>query len=285
MNKIGITTDCACDLPEKYLKANGIDFMYFYIITATGKFRDGYEITSENVLEYMENGGQKTETVAPVPEEYKEFFENALKRYDELVHISVGSQVNLSSQNAIAALELMGENGKKVRVIDSKHLSTGVGHMVIRAAKLRDMGKSADEIAGEVESMKSKISTTFIAKNADYLYQNGKVGKFVKNVVTYFTLHPVLTLNENKIVLKTLKIGNYEKAMMRYIRGQLRREGSIDKKQLFITHAGCTVKTIAKVRAEVEKYCKFDEVTVTKASATSSGDGGPETLGVFFVYN
>lgn len=285
MEKTGVTTDCVCDLPEEYLTANGIDFMYFYITTATGRFKDGYEITSENVLEYMENGGKKAETNAPAPEEYKEFFENALKRYEEIVHISVGDQVSLSSQNATAALGLMGENRRRVIVVNSKHLSSGVGLMVIKAAELRDAGKSAVEIAQTVIGMKDKISTTFITKSADYLYQNGKVSLTVKKLVALFALHPVLTLNNNRVILKTVKIGNYEKSMMRYIRDELRHSRKINNRRLFITHAGCTVKTISKVKAEAEKLCRFDEVIVTKASATISGNGGPETIGVFFVYN
>lgn len=285
MIKTGITTDCVCDLPEEYLTANGVDVIYFYITTAAGRFRDGYEITSLNILEYLEGGGEKAETCAPAPEEYKEFFETALKRCEELVHISISSRISLSCQNARAALELMGEQGKRVTVVDSGHLSTGIGHMVMKAAELRDSGKSAAEIARETESIKSRISTSFIAKDADYLYRNGRVSKSVKKLSEIFMLHPVLTMKNGRITLKAVKVGNYDRAMMRYVRGELRRSGRIDKRQLFITHAGCSVKTAAQVKAETERLCSFDKVTITKASATISGNCGPETLGVLFVYN
>lgn len=284
MKKTGITTDCVCDLPEEYLKANDIYIVYFYITTATGKFRDGYEITSGNMLEYLENGGEKAETNAPEPEEYKTFFENALNRYDELIHIAISSRVSLSYQNATAALKLMGDNGRRVTVIDSAHLSTGMGHMVMRAVELRDHGETAGEIVKEVESMKNKVSTSFITKNADYLYRNGRASKKVQRLSAFLMLHPVLTLKNGRITLKTLQIGNYEKSVMNYIKSELKHDSKIDKKRLFITHAGCTLKMISQVKSEVEKLCKFDEVTVTKASATVSGNCGPETVGVLFVY-
>lgn len=285
MKKTGITTDCVCDLPEEYLKANGIDVIFFYITTDTGVFRDGYEITSANILEYLENGGGKSETNAPAPDEYKEFFENVLKQYDELIHISISSQISLSSQNAMAALELMGENKKRVTVIDSEHLSTGIGHMVMKAVELRDNGKSAVEIAKAAKDMKHKISTTFIAQNADYLYRNGRVSKGVKNISEFFRLHPVLTMKNGRITLKRIIMGNYEKSVMRYIRGELKHSGRIEKKRLFITHAGCTVKMITQIKEETQKLCSFDEVTVTKASSTISSNCGPGTVGVLFVYD
>ena len=283
MKKTGITTDCVCDLPEKYLQANCIDVICFYITTATGMFKDGHEITSGNVLEYLENGGMKAETNAPVPREYKEFFEKALKQYDELVHITISSRTSHACQNAMAALELMGENGKRVTIVDSSHLSTGMGYIVMKAAELRDSGKSMSEIAEAVEGMKRKISTTFIAQNADYLYRNGRASKNLKKMSALLRLHPVFTLKNGRITLKKFKVGNYERSVMRYIRGELKHSRRIDKRRLFITHAGCTVKTISQIKAETEKLCRFDEVTVTKASATVSSNCGPETVGVMFV--
>ncbi|MGN0692774.1 MAG: DegV family protein, partial [Oscillospiraceae bacterium] len=65
----------------------------------------------------------------------------------------------------------------------------------------------------------------------------------------------------------------------------LRRDGRINKKRLFITYAGCSVKTVSEISAEAEKLCKFDEVIITRASATVSSNCGPGTLGVLFVYD
>lgn len=285
MKKIGISTDCVCDLPEEFFKLHGIEIVYFYITTETGRFRDGFEISSGNIIEYLESGGKKAETNAPEPEEYERFFEKNLQKYDEIVHISITSRVSNSCRNAAAALEKMGEKGKRVHVVDSCHLSTGMGHMVIRAVELRDEGKSAVEIADEVYRMKDRVSSTFITMDADYLYRNGKTSKFVSKLCTTFRLHPVLTLKEGRITLKTIKIGRYDKAMLRYVRGELRMNRKINKKRLFITYAGCSIKTVSEMRAEVERLCRFDEIIVTKASATVSSNCGPGTLGVLFVYD
>ncbi|MGN0695692.1 MAG: DegV family protein [Oscillospiraceae bacterium] len=285
MKKIGISTDCVCDLPDEYYKKHGIEIVYFYITTETGRFRDGFEISSANIIEYLECGGKKAETNAPDPEEYEKFFEKNLRQYDEIVHISITSKVSNSCRNALAAIEKMGKNGKRVHVVDSCHLSTGMGHMVIRAVELRDAGKSAAEIAEEVLRMKKSVSTSFITMDADYLYRNGKTSSFVSKLCTTFNLHPVLTLRDGKMALKTIKVGRYDKAMLRYVRGELRMNGRINKKRLFITYAGCAIKTVSEIRAETEKLCRFDEVIVTKASATVSSNCGPGTLGVIFVYD
>ena len=283
MKSIGITADCVCDLPEHYIKENGIGLMYFYITTDTGRFQDGYVITSDNILEYLEEGGAKAGTYAPRPEEYREFFERHLEQYDELIHIAISGQVSPSCHNAVAALDQMGERGKRVTVIDSLHLSTGMGHMVMRAAELRNSGRSSAEIAAALLPMREKIATTFITRSTDYLYRNGQVSKRVGSLSKLLMLHPVLTLKKGRISLQTVRIGNYENSVMRYVRSALKNSGRIDTRRLFITHAGCTVKMIAQIRAEVDKLCKFDEVIVTQTSATVSSNCGPGTVGLMYI--
>lgn len=283
MKKIGITTDCVCDLPGEYLDLNDIGIAYFYILTGTGRFRDGYEIDSRNIIEYLENGGEKAETIEPTPSEYRELFGNYLEKYDEVIHICISSYTSNAYENALAAQKLMGEKGRSVHIIDSHHLSTGMGHMIIRAVEMRDKGCSSEEITEEMVSMKKKVSTSFIVMNADYLYRNGRISKTIRDISASLRIYPVLTMKDGKMTLKNIQSGSYEKAVVRYIKSELRSSRRIDKKRLFITHAGCTVKMIAGIKAEVEKLCSFDEVIVTTASATVSGNCGPGAIGVLYV--
>lgn len=283
MKKIGITTDCVCDLPEEYFLLNDVGVVYFYITTSTGRFRDGYEITSENLIEYLENGGEKAETNAPEPSEYKAFFEEQLKKYDEIIHISISDKVSLSYHNAIEAAKAMNDEGKRIHVVDSEHLSTGIGHIVVNAVDMRDAGSTAQEIIEECERLKKRVSTSFISRNADYLYRNGRVSKIVRDICNAFSVHPILTMKNGKMILKGVKIGNYNNSVKRYIRQELRHNKGIDKRRIFITHTVCTVKKLSEAKAEVNSICNFEEIIITKASATISSNCGEGTLGVLFI--
>ena len=284
MKRIGISTDCMCDLPADYLAANGIDVMQFYIHTATGRFRNESEITSDNILEYLEGGNVIVKSNVPEPEECKAYFEEILTRYDEVIHITTSAKIGLSHPNAKAALELMGENAGRVALIDSGGVSTGLGHMVLLAVTLRDSGESVDEIIAACDEMRGKISSSFIVRNADYLHRMGYASKAVRDVCNTLNIHPVLCTKNGKLTVKSFQAGNYEKAVMRYVRNEFKHSDRIDKKQLFITHAGCPAKILSQVKSEVENLCKCDKVTVTKASAVISSCCGPETVGILYVY-
>lgn len=283
MKRIGITSDCACDLPEEYFEMHDVGIMYFYITTDTGRFRDGCEVDSQNIIEYLEKGGVKAATCAPQPMEYELFFEKQLEKYDEIIHISLSAKLSRSYSNAQTALSFMGRDSERVSVIDSQQFSSGMGFIIIKAVEMRENGFSSAEIIKECEHIRECISTSFIARNADYLYRNGLTGKAVRTICSAMLIHPVLVIKKGHVALKTLEIGDYGKSVRSYIRSELRRSGAIDRQRVFITHTGCGVEMLAAVKSEVKKLCCFDEVIVTKASATISSNCGAGSIGVLFL--
>ncbi len=281
--KVCITTDCVCDLPEDVLKRHNIDMMYFYIETETGRFRDVDEITAQNIFESIERGGKRTISNAPPVEEFMEFFNQKLRTCDEIIHIAISSKISMSVRNSMNAAGRLGAAASRIHIFDSQHLSTGIGLLVLKAAEMAAAGHGSAEILSALEKMRGKVSTTFMAKNADFLYQNKQVNKTTKDLCNFFNIHPVLEMRDGFLKLKTIQMGDYEKSAVRYVRKTLRRSKTIDTGRAFITHAGCSVNDLKIVRREVDKRIAFDSIMVSKASATISGNSGPRTFGVLFV--
>ncbi len=281
--RICITTDCTCDLPREYLKENAIDIVHFYIQTDRGVFKDVEEITAGNIFDYIRNGGSKTLTSAPPAQEFSEFFQRKLEEYDEVIHIAISGRISECVTNSTEALKLIGADGKRVHIFDSGHLSTGLGLLVMSATDMMKEGLSVQEIIHRLDAMKEKVSTTFMTYNADYLYRNGKVSKNVKSLSDIFKIHPVLKMKEGYIKLASIRMGSYERSILKYIRRELKNIDEIDKKQLFITHAGCSVSEVRMIRKAVERLATFENITCTTASATISGNCGPRTFGLLYV--
>ena len=282
MKKIGISTDCMCDLPADYLAANDIQVLQFYIHTATGRFWNGSEITSDNILEYLRSGNVMIRPNVPEPEECRAYFEQILTRYDEVIHITTSAKVGMSYPNAEAALELMEGDAQRVTLIDSGGISTGLGHMVRLAVTLRDSGRSVAEIAAACQTMRGKISSSFIVPNVDYLHRMGYTIRGVRTLCKILRIRPVLCTRNGKLTVKAFQVGSYEKAVLRYVRGELLSR-RIERGQLFITHVGCPAKLLEQVRQEAGSIRRFDKITVTKASAIITSWCGPETVGILYV--
>ncbi len=283
--KVGIIAECVCDLPKSYLTEHNIDIVYFLIETDSGVFTDTDEITAENILGYMQSGGKKSLSSAPEPEVYRKVFEKNLEKYEELILVAISSGISRSCENAEKAVSEMGETGKKVHIFDSAHLSTGLGHMVMKAAESAENGMSAEEIISELSELRDRVSTSFITENVNFLYRSGKVSEKIKKVCDAFNIHPVLAMKNGKLTLKSVGLGRYEKACSRYIRRELKNSDKINKKRAFLTYAGCSVKMLEHVKKEINEKCRFERLVSTKASATVSSNCGPNSFGVLFIRN
>ncbi len=280
--KVGIVAECVCDLPKSYLIEHNIDIVYFLIETDSGVFTDTDEITEENILTYMQSGGQKSLSSAPEPSAYRKIFEANLKKYDEIILVAISSKISLSCKNAQKAVFAMGEQGKRIHIFDSGHLSTGLGLMIMRAAELAEEGKSVKEIIASLEELRERVSTSFIVANADFLYRSGKVSERVKKLCGALGIHPILAMVNGRLTVKSVCFGDYDKASLRYVRRELRNSKKIDKKIAFLTSAGCSVKKLERIRNEISGKCRFDRLIQTKASATVSSNCGPGSFGILF---
>jgi len=282
MKKLIVSTDCTCDLPEELIEKYEIEQMFFYVLTESGAFRDRAEITAYNVFECMQDG-QKVRSLAPPVEEYIGYFNKLLRKAAQVIHLTISSGCSQSYSHAIEAVERMGEAGKAIHVIDSRHLSTGHGLLVLRTINALDEGKSIPEVIAQMEEVRDRISSSFITRDAEYLYINGKVSEWKAKLIKKLRVHPILVLKNGEITVKGFIRGNYEKAQLKYVKNELKNHDGIDKNILFITQAGCTVKEIQGVKSLVNTMCSFQNVYVTNASATVSSNCGPGTVGVLYM--
>lgn len=281
--KICIIADCTCDLSEELLKHFEIDRAYFYIHTDSGRFRDVDEITAANIFEYMQDEGKCGVTVAPYTEDLVSLYRSKLQTYDEVIHIITSSKISMCLNNAMEAITQLGDSSRRVHLFDSRQLSSGIGLLCLRAAALRKEGLDSDTILSELEKMRDRVSTTFMAPNADYLYINKRVNQFTKILCNLLFIHPVLEIKDGDLRLKSIRLGNYEQSMKSYINKELQNINNIRTDQVFVTHAGCTANDLKLIRSEVEQFLPLSNVTVTEASATVSSNSGPRTFGVLFV--
>ena len=126
-NRICITTDCVCDLPDEMLRNNNVDIIYFYVETDSGRFRDVDEITAQNIFDYLKNGGNKVITAPASVEDTEVFFAEKLREYDSIIHIAVSSKLSDFVSNALQAAENLGDDGKRIHIVDSQQISTSIG--------------------------------------------------------------------------------------------------------------------------------------------------------------
>lgn len=282
MQNIIISTECVADLSKQLQKELDIHYIYYDLQTEEGVFRDGYEVDASNMIEYMDNGRRKVNSISVTVEKFAAYFEDLLEKCEQIVHICISDGISESYRNSTEAKRQMGEKGNRIHIVDSRHLSSGIALLAIEAAGLRQQGKAADEIVRGIEKVIPLVATSFLAYNADYLYYNGKVSEKVKKMCNVLQLHPVLHMKNGELRMKRVYLGDYDKAAVKYTKKLLCRTANIDKSEAFLTYAGCSHMRLEKIKNLVNKVAGFEKLHIVQASATVSCNCGPNTFGVLF---
>lgn len=277
--KVAITADCICDLPKDLLERFHIRLMYCYVHTKEGRFCDLFEISSDSLLAYLETEGNEAHSSTAAPSEYEYFFAEALAEAEHVLHITATADLSGAYPNASQAAGSF----DNVTILDSGHISSGHGLVVLYAAMLAEEGKTVPEICKALETYKERVFSNFLVPGTATLHRCGKVSGAVHRLCTVLNLHPVLAMSKNKLGLWRIETGNMHQATMQYVKKLFRHSAQIDSRLLFVTYAGCSVSQIDEILAVVERYIKFDKIVLQKASATVSSNCGIGTFGLMFV--
>ncbi len=272
-----ISTDSVSDLPRRLTDAHGISVIPYYIMTPSGVFRDGLESNSDGILSYMMRG-VNVDSDAPSVKEYEHYFAKLLSRANHIIHISLAE----STSNGYAYASEAARSFDNVTVVDSGHLSSGTGLLVLAADQLLKKGLSYEEILTSLDDIMNHIHTSFVVENMDFLSRSGRISSWLNRIASAFMMHPVITLKNGHIKLGNIYLGTREHFWKQYIKKSLITLDTIDTRRLFVTYAGITGPELRWIEDEIRKKISFDEIIFQKASPAITINCGPGTFGLLF---
>lgn len=275
--RICITTDCTSDISDELLEKYDIRVMYLYIETDKGRFADTREIDSDSLSQYLLREDHVFSRAVSVTE-YEQFFADVLIYADNVVHISMASNLGDSCRTAMKAAA----GFDHVHIIDSGQISGGAGLVTLYAARMAQGGYKAEEICEEMERMKKNVDTKFFLLDSQMFYQNGYMGKLTNGICGMFGLHPVLGMKQSRFAIAGFEAGRLENGWKRFIRRLLFPKRSVNTDVVYITHVGCTVRQLEFVKAELAKRVAFERVIVQKASFSNACNVGMGTIGISY---
>lgn len=278
--KIKITSDSTCDLSPELIKKYDIDILPLYVSLGDDTKKDGVEATPDDIYDYVDKTGVLPKTSTANIAEIITFFEKWHNEGYTIVHYSISSDFSSSYHNACIAAEEVGD----VYVVDSRNLSTGQGHLVLKGADFAAEGKNAEEIKTECEKLASKVEASFVVDSIDYLRKGGRCSAIAALGANLLKLKPCIEVIDGKMTPSKKYRGKIDKVILEYVRDRLSGRDDIVMDRIFITHTKCDPETVNAVRDEINECMPgFKEILETTAGCTITSHCGPNTLGVLFI--
>lgn len=279
MSKIIISSDSTCDLSAELREKYGIKTIPLGITLGTTVYRDGEDITPDDVYAHHAKTGELPKTTASNVGECIDYFTELKKEGDAIIHFSISSTMSSTFNNTrMAALEF-----DDVYVIDSANLSTGSGLLVIAAAEMAQSGMEASAIVEKLEELKSCVDASFVIDSLEYLHKGGRCSALAMMGANLLKLKPCIEVKNGSMGVGKKYRGVYGRVLSEYVDERLQNVDDIDTKRVFVTHAGCDQEIVNAVLEQVKAKGIFDEVLLTRAGCTVSSHCGANTLGVLFI--
>ena len=275
---IMVTTDSVCDLPESLLKEYGISVCPYYVCTEDGRFLDEEEIRVDELLMHITNG-RKGRSQPPEVEDYERFFAQKLTEAQNVIHITMAKHVSEGYQNAIEAAKSF----ENVTVIDSGHLSSSMGLLVLCAAYMAEHHAAKEDIVASVKRMRRFISSAFIIDTTYMMCSAGLISKKTQVICDALLLHPVLMLRKSRMVVNRVEMGSFSHMAKRYIKKTLQDTRNIDRRILFITYSGLDNEKLQYIKNLAQQHCPFERIYLQKASSAIASNCGPGSFGLLFM--
>ena len=280
MKRIRIVADSTCDLSKELIEKYDINIIPLCIMLGDNTFLDGVDITPEEIYKWSDENKTTPKTSAVPFDKIEEALKPMVEAGDDIIFIGISEEMS-STCNRI---RIFAEDAEydRIFVINSKNLSTGIGLQALRAAELRDMGKSAEEIVADIENSRDRVRASFVIDTPTFLARGGRCTAVEAFMASALKIHPEIVVKDGKMGAGRKVRGKPALAVSAYVDGLMPIIKNAEPHRVFVTHSGSDREIINSVKARLEALNLFDEILETQAGGVISSHCGPNTLGVLF---
>lgn len=275
---VKIITDSASDINKKEAEQLGISMLSMTIRFGEDEYLDGDTLLPEEFYDKLIESDELPKTSQVNPFAFEQEFARAGE--DEVVVITISSKLSGTYKSAEQAAR--GYKGK-VYVVDSLSACIGQRLLCYLAIKLRDEGKSAKEIAEELNSAKKRINVMAMLNTLEYLRKGGRISAVSAAAGGLLSIKPVVAIEDGRVVLAGKAMGS--KKAENLLNSLVNKKGGIDFSMPYGTVWS------GKDRSTLEKYindsaCLWeghtDNIPFYPIGTTIGTHVGPGAIGVAF---
>ena len=287
MEKIGIITDEAADLPQEIIEKYKIG-----IVPVKLDWPEIENLPGENTFQKMrelERRGIKSfgKTSQPSPKDFIDKYTEQLAKFENIICITITSKHSGTYNSAITGKNFLPEKDQEeIFVIDSLNGSGGEALLVLKAIDLIKEGKKVEEIVKELEEFRSKIRLFLMLDDPKWMEASGRisplVGKLLRNLASR-GIRAMITFRHGKLIPGGIKLHATDTASVLF--SQFEKENQKIKNtnrkiRVAITH-GDDLVSAQRLKEMIEKeYQNAQVVFINIINNVVGAPTGPDTLSI-----
>lgn len=280
MSMVRIITDSTNDLDEETLKNHNVMVLPLFVNFSDASYQDGVDITTPELYKLVSEKKELPKTAAIPIQTFITVFQEIINQGDEIVFTGISKHMSRTYENAVLAAKEIDE--EKIHIVDSMNLSTGIGHLVLKACKYRDEGKTAKEIAEKLNQDNKRVLSQFAIETMEYLHKGGRCSSLARIVGTLLKIKPIIAVRDGKMHVAKKPHGKMQVAldlMIEQIKKDLPR---LDPDMVIVTHS-LAFESNQYIRDKLKEFLGDIPVLSTVAGCVISSHCGQGTIGILYM--
>lgn len=286
MSNYIIITDSSCDLPDNLVKALELEVLPLSFIMDGKTYRnwpDNREMSPDQFYGKEREGLMATTNAVNVGEA-TDAIEAVLKQGKDALILAFSSGLSATCNSfQIAAQELAEQYpDRKIYVVDTLCASMGQGMFVYHAAKLRQEGKSMEEVRDWAEENKLRQCHYFTVDDLFFLKKGGRVSAATAVVGTMLQIKPVLHVDNEGHLINVAKARGRKASLTALVDkvGELAEDPA--SQTMFISNSDCP-EDAQFVADEIKKRYGTREIIINSIGPVIGAHTGPGCVALFFM--
>ena len=191
---IALVTDSTVDLPEAAQLRSGMVMVPLTVSLGGKTYLDRVELSSSAFYRLLRQTGELPRTSQPNRADFRRVYEALLDSYESIVSVHLSPRMSGTVQSARAAAEDV--DPRRVRVVDARHLSVGLGLVVEAAGEAIKGGASLDEAVAAAEHAARNTRVYGATPSLDFAVRGGRVSAKVARLAGLIELNPIILFDE-----------------------------------------------------------------------------------------
>lgn len=286
MLKFEIVADSTCDLTSELISELDVKVIPMEFTVDGRAYRDDVFNRKLNPPEFYNllREGKTASTAQVNTSTYIDLIEPMLKQGKDVLILTLSSQLSGTYQSSVMAVEQLREQYplRKIFTIDTKSASMGEGLLVYYAAKLRESGKSIDEVAGWVAENRLKVCHWFTVHDLNHLKRGGRLTATAAIVGTFLGIKPVLHVDNEGKLKPVGKVRGRRQSLDALIGHMKESYIGSQPQTVFISHANC-IEDAKYLEKQIKSEFAPERIVINYIGPVIGAHAGPETIAVFFL--
>ena len=287
MKKYVIVSDSCCDLSKEIREKYNIDYIPMHF-SYEGKDMaadlDWKELSFKDFYAEM-RAGKRMITSQVNASQYQEAFEKYIADGYDILSISCSSALSSSVKASYTVRDELQKKypDSKIICVDSLSSSYGLGLLCIRAAELREEGKTIEETAAWLEENKLTVNQECTPESLVYLKKAGRVSAVSAFFGGLLSVKPILISDVNGHNAAVEKVKGRLTSLKRLAERTKEEYVRVPHQKIVVVHADCE-NDAETLKGLVADALAGEDVTIETGyiGPIVGASAGPGTIAVYF---